>query len=87
MKGASHADRLYKRPQWREMLEPKVIQKKICEGNDLYDMLPEVYTWGDLLKLWKGSIRLAGAIYLPQAIIQDWQKFSFLLPGGCQRQA
>ena len=86
MKGASHADRLYNRLNWKSYLEHDRIQAKICDGADLYDMLPEAYTWGELLSLWKGSVRRIGAVGLPKAVIQDPSRFAFLLPGGCKRE-
>lgn len=86
MRGASHADRLYNRVNWRTMLSPDVIQDKICRGKDLFDMLPEAYTWTELLRLWKGASRSTSTAHLPRAVIEDSKRFSFLLPGGCKRE-
>ena len=86
MRGASHADRLYNRVNWRAMLSPDVIQDKICRGKDLFDMLPEAYTWTELLRLWKGASRSTSTAHLPRAVIEDSKRFSFLLPGGCKRE-
>ncbi|CAO1639392.1 unnamed protein product [Sympodiomycopsis kandeliae] len=87
MKGASHADRLYNRINWQSYLSPSTIQHKICNGLDLFDMLPEAYTWSELIKLWKGATRSYSVAYLPQAVVSNdgKDKFGFLLPGGCQR--
>ena len=41
MKGYSHADRVHH----EHLLDFKVIQHNICEGKDVFGMLPEVYTW------------------------------------------
>jgi hypothetical protein len=38
MQGASHADRLFHRVNWRSFLTPERIQRKICAGEDLFDM-------------------------------------------------
>lgn len=86
MQGASHADRLYNRLNWRKYLDPARIQDKICKGEDLFDMLPEAYTWHELIRLWRGATRSVSAAHLPKAVVQDTQRFRWLLPGGCQRQ-
>ncbi|KAL0072685.1 hypothetical protein AAF712_000448 [Marasmius tenuissimus] len=41
MTGFSHNDRIGGK---KELLEPKNIQDKICEGKDIFGMLPEAYT-------------------------------------------
>ncbi|CEH13551.1 glycosyltransferase family 17 protein [Ceraceosorus bombacis] len=87
MKGASHADRLYHRLHWQQYLSHERIQSKICKGEDLFDMLPETYSWSELIEHWRGSTRTPSAVGLPRAVIQDAEKFKFLLPGGCKRQA
>ncbi|CAO1637909.1 unnamed protein product [Parajaminaea phylloscopi] len=86
MKGASHADRLYNRLDWKSYLAPERIQAKVCKGEDLFDMLPEAYTWGELIQLWKGATRTYSAVHLPKAVIEDASRFGFLLPGGCKRE-
>jgi beta-1,4-mannosyl-glycoprotein beta-1,4-N-acetylglucosaminyltransferase len=45
MAAFSHADRLLY-PE--KMLNPKYIQDRLCSGNDLFEMLPEAYTWREL---------------------------------------
>lgn len=40
MKGYSHSDRLGGK---NELLDPQRIQKIICEGTDIFGMLPEAY--------------------------------------------
>lgn len=55
MLSASHIDRLRKRPNYQRFLSLEAIQKRICNGKDLYDMLPEVYSWGDLINFWGGA--------------------------------
>jgi Fic family protein len=85
MRGASHANRLYDRVNWQAMLSPSRIQDKICSGQDIFDMLPEAYTWNELIRLWKGATRTSSAAHLPVAVIEQHQRFAFLLPGGCIR--
>lgn len=86
MLSASHIDRLRKRPNYQRFLSLEAIQKRICNGKDLYDMLPEVYSWGDLINFWGGARHEGGGTSLPQAVVLNWQRFSFLLPGGCIRE-
>lgn len=83
---ASHIDRLLKRPNYRSYLTDKSIQHRICQGKDLLDVPPEVYTWTDLVGLWKGANRQSASIDIPNSVVQEWQRFSFLLPGHCQRE-
>ena len=45
MKAHSHTDRV----RFSHFLKPKRIQNVICEGADLYDMLPEEYTFRDII--------------------------------------
>ena len=40
MQSYSHSDRLFGNRHWRQLLQPKAILNKICEGKDLFDMLP-----------------------------------------------
>lgn len=86
MKGASHADRLYHRLDWKSYLSPARIQDKVCKGEDLFDMLPEAYTWGELIQLWRGATRSYSAVNLPRPVVQEASRFGFLLPGGCKRE-
>lgn len=85
MQGASHADRLYNRLNWEKFIDHKRIQDKICKGEDLFDMLPEAYTWHELIRLWRGATRSISVANLPRAVIENTQRFRWLLPGGCVR--
>ncbi|GAA5920245.1 hypothetical protein JCM5296_001819, partial [Sporobolomyces johnsonii] len=44
--GYSHVDRLGSRPS--ALLRPSRIQRTICDGLDMFEMLPEAYTYRDL---------------------------------------
>ncbi|KAF3667405.1 putative auxin-responsive protein IAA20-like [Capsicum annuum] len=81
MTGYSHADRVRR----RNFLKYSRIQKLICEGADLYDMLPEEYSFQELIKKMGSIPRSASAVHLPTYVIENADKFRFLLPGGCQR--
>lgn len=54
MQAYSHNDRLGDHPE--ELLRSERIQKAICDGLDIFDMLPEAYSFLDLLSRWKGSV-------------------------------
>lgn len=81
MTAYSHADRVKK----KEYLDYSRIQKKICRGDDLYDMLPEEYSFKNLIGKMGSVPRSASAVHLPAYLIENAEKFKFLLPGGCQR--
>jgi beta-1,4-mannosyl-glycoprotein beta-1,4-N-acetylglucosaminyltransferase len=81
MKGFSHADRIAGRV---DLLDPKRIQDTICRGKDIFGMLPEAYSYVDLLS--QMSLKpLKSAVGLPRYLIENSEKFRFLLPGGCVR--
>jgi beta-1,4-mannosyl-glycoprotein beta-1,4-N-acetylglucosaminyltransferase len=52
MKAYSHNDRLGDHP--KALLRPERLQKAVCEGENIFGMLPEAYTWWDLVTRWKG---------------------------------
>lgn len=81
MTAYSHADRVRR----REFLDQSRIQKCICRGDDLFDMLPEEYSFKELIKKMGSIPRSASAVHLPSYLIENADKFRFLLPGGCIR--
>lgn len=81
MTAYSHADRVRRKDY---MSYPR-IQKIICQGDDLFDMLPEEYTFKELIKKLGSITRSASAVHLPAYVIANAEKFKFLLPGGCVR--
>ncbi|KAJ7502915.1 glycosyltransferase family 17 protein [Mycena galericulata] len=82
MKGFSHADRIGGR---LDLLDPKRIQDTICRGKDIFGMLPEAYSYVDLFS--KLSLEpLTTGVGLPLFLIENAERFKFLLPGGCQRE-
>lgn len=81
MQGFSHSDRLGGR---MELLDPARIQDIICRGKDIFGMLPEAYNYLDLLS--QMSLEpITTAVGLPRFLIDNADKFRFLLPGGCRR--
>ena len=81
MTGYSHADRVRR----EDFLSHSRIQKLICKGDDLFDMLPEEYSFQELIKKMGSIPRSASAVHLPAYLIENADKFKFLLPGGCLR--
>ncbi|KAL2479622.1 beta-1 [Abeliophyllum distichum] len=81
MTAYSHADRV----RHKEFMKYSRIQKLICRGDDLFDMLPEEYTFKDLFKKMGSIPRSASAVHLPAYLLENAKKFKFLLPGGCLR--
>lgn len=81
MKAYSHVDRV-KFPYY---LNPSRIQNIICQGANLYDMLPEEYSFQELVKKIGPIPRSFSAVHLPSYLIENSDNFSFLLPGGCWR--
>ncbi|KAH7104904.1 glycosyltransferase family 17 protein [Auriculariales sp. MPI-PUGE-AT-0066] len=80
--GYSHADRI---GGVKRILDRKRIQRVICEGEDIYNMLPEAYTYRDFFALlWLEPSR--SMVGIPRFLIENSSRFKFLLPGGCQRE-
>ncbi|KAL1193508.1 hypothetical protein V5N11_014671 [Cardamine amara subsp. amara] len=82
MKGYSHADRVKR----KEFLDYSRIQRHICKGYDLFDMLPEKYSFKELISNIGPIPPSASAVHLPAFLIQNAARFRFLLPGGCLRE-
>ncbi|GMN59959.1 hypothetical protein TIFTF001_029051 [Ficus carica] len=81
MTAYSHADRVSQ----KDFLNYSRIQRLICQGGDLFNMIPEEYTFKELIKKMGPIPRSASAVHLPAYLIENAEKFRFLLPGGCLR--
>ncbi|RVD84494.1 uncharacterized protein DFL_006243 [Arthrobotrys flagrans] len=81
MRAYSHADRASK-----SVLDPNNIQKAICEGSNVEQMLPEVFTFSDLAKELGKLERSYDMTTIPKAAVDGRQQWLYLLPGGCIRQ-
>ncbi|KAI1288961.1 hypothetical protein EDD11_009483 [Mortierella claussenii] len=81
MQAYSHADRV----RHGYMMEPTWIQQSICQGTDLFGMFPEVYSFRELFKRIGAIPKSVSAVDLPRYVLDNAQRFKFLLPGGCQR--
>ncbi|KAL6587450.1 hypothetical protein OROMI_000428 [Orobanche minor] len=82
MKAYSHTDRV----RFAHFLSPKRIQDKICKGADLYDMLPEEYTFRDIIARMGNIPRSFSAIHLPSYLLENADMYKYLLPGNCVRE-
>jgi beta-1,4-mannosyl-glycoprotein beta-1,4-N-acetylglucosaminyltransferase len=81
MQAYSHADRVHS----PAVLDLDRIQRKVCEGGDIFDMVPEAHTFGDLIRnmnVEKGK----SAVGVPWWVLKQKERFAYLLPGGCIRK-
>ncbi|GAA0186453.1 glycosyltransferase [Lithospermum erythrorhizon] len=83
MKAYSHFDRV----RFTHFLNPERVQHIICKGADLFDMLPEEYTFKEIIGKMGPIPRSYSAVYLPAHLLEDAEKFRFLLPGHCLRES
>lgn len=82
MKAYSHADRV----RFTHYLDPKRIQKVICNGANLYDMLPEEYTYRELIGKMGPIPHSYSAVHVPWYLLNNADKYKYLLPGNCIRE-
>ena len=82
MKAYSHSDRV----RFARYLNATRIQDVICRGADLFDMLPEEHSFQQIIAKLGPIPRSFSAVHLPSYLIQNAEKFKYLLPGGCMRQ-
>ncbi|KAG6541965.1 hypothetical protein Mapa_016602 [Marchantia paleacea] len=82
MKAYSHADRV----RFQSFLHPARIQAVICDGRDLFDMLPEEFTFREMISKLGPVPKSSSAVNLPAYLVEHADDFRFLLPGGCMRE-
>ncbi|KAF9624302.1 hypothetical protein IFM89_009210 [Coptis chinensis] len=83
MKAYSHFDRV----RFLHFLNPTRVQDVICKGADLFDMLPEEYTFKEIIGKMGPIPRSFSAVHLPAFILNNAEKYKFLLPGNCKRES
>ncbi|KAJ0441812.1 putative glycosyl transferase, family 17 [Helianthus annuus] len=83
MKAYSHTDRV----RFSHFLDPKMIQNVICNGYDLYNMLPEEYTFKDIIEKMGPISHSYLAIHLPSYLLNNADEYRYLLPSNCIREA
>lgn len=82
MTAYSHADRV----RSKSFLDPDRIQTVICEGVDVFEMLPEEYTFRELLTKMGSVPKSYSAVHFPSYLLENYNKFLFLFPGNCIRE-
>ncbi|CAG2115453.1 unnamed protein product [Medioppia subpectinata] len=82
MTSYSHNDRVMD----EKLLLKEEIQKKICNGEDVYDMYPEVYSFRELVLKFGAIPKSKTMTNLPKHLMRNPTKFAFLLPNGCVRE-
>ncbi|XP_009611993.1 uncharacterized protein [Nicotiana tomentosiformis] len=82
MKAYSHNDRV----RFSHYLNPKRIQDVICRGTDLYDMLPEEYTFKDIIGSMGPIPHSYSAVNLPSYLLENPDNYKYLLPENCKRE-
>ncbi|KAK4346255.1 hypothetical protein RND71_032594 [Anisodus tanguticus] len=83
MKAYSHTDRV----RFLHYLNPRRIQDIICQGADLYDMLPEEYTFKDIIGNMGPLPHSYSAVHLPAHLLENPYKYKYILPGNCKRES
>ncbi|XAR58231.1 Beta-1,4-mannosyl-glycoprotein 4-beta-N-acetylglucosaminyltransferase [Bertholletia excelsa] len=83
MKAYSHNDRV----KSSHFLNPERIQDIICKGADLYDMLPEEYTFKEIIGQMGLMPHSYSAVHLPVHILNNADRYKYLLPGNCKRES
>lgn len=82
MKAYSHTDRV----RFSHYLNPKRIQKVICEGDNLFDMLPEEHTFREIIGKMGPIPHSYSAVHLPSYLLEKSDEYRYLLPGNCLRE-
>ncbi|KFK33671.1 hypothetical protein AALP_AA5G044600 [Arabis alpina] len=82
MKAYSHSDRV----KFSHYLNPRRIQDVICKGLDLFDMLPEEYTFKEIIGKMGPVPRTYSAVHLPSYLLDNAEQYKYLLPGNCIRE-
>ncbi|KZV17807.1 hypothetical protein F511_01616 [Dorcoceras hygrometricum] len=81
MKAYSHVDRV----RFSHFLNPSRIQRVICKGDNLFDMLPEEYSFRDIIGKMGPVPHSYSAVHLPAYLLENAERYKFLLPGNCGR--
>ena len=58
----------------------------ICNGDDLYDMLPEEYSFREIIGKMGPIPSTYSGVYLPECLLENAEEFRYLLPGNCVRE-
>ncbi|KAF9609044.1 hypothetical protein IFM89_012484 [Coptis chinensis] len=83
MKAYSHFDMV----RFLHFLNPQRIQDVICKGADLFDMLPEEYTFQEIIGKMGLIPHSFSVVHLPTFLLNNVEKYKFLLPCNCKRES
>eukprot|EP01018_Ginkgo_biloba_P038649 Gb_21202 [translate_table: standard] len=76
MNAYSHADRV----RFSHFRNTERIQDIVCRGADLFDMLPEEYSFKELIVKMGSVPRSFSAVHLPSYLLEHADEFKFFLP-------
>ncbi|KAE8810598.1 Beta-1,4-mannosyl-glycoprotein 4-beta-N-acetylglucosaminyltransferase [Hordeum vulgare] len=83
MQAYSHVDRI----RFKYFLNHERIQDVICRGADLFDMLPEEHTFQEIIAKLGPIPSTFSAVHLPSYLLQNFDRYRYLLPGNCRRES
>ncbi|KAJ6260398.1 Beta-1,4-mannosyl-glycoprotein 4-beta-N-acetylglucosaminyltransferase [Drechslerella dactyloides] len=83
MQAYSHADRA---KAGNRVTDPANIQKAICEGSNVEQILPEVFTFRDMAKEFGNLEKSFDMTTIPKPVVDGQRQWPYLLRGGCIRQ-
>uniref|UniRef100_A0A2P2J2Q5 Uncharacterized protein n=1 Tax=Rhizophora mucronata TaxID=61149 RepID=A0A2P2J2Q5_RHIMU len=83
MKAYSHNDRV----RFSHYLNPQRVQDVICKGTNLFDMLPEEYTFKEIIGKMGPIPRTYSVVNLPAHLLDNVEDYKYLLPGNCKRES
>ncbi|KAI4382469.1 hypothetical protein MLD38_008430 [Melastoma candidum] len=83
MRAYSHFDRV----RFTHYLNPKRVQRLICKGSDLFDMLPEEHTFKEIIAKMGPIPHSYSGVHLPSYLLENAHEYRFLLPGNCLRES
>lgn len=83
MTSYSHNDRLFGQ---KYLLENHEIQRRACLGLDVFDMLPEAYSYKELFAKAGRIPKTNSFVDLPLELLLNGGKYAFLLKDHCVRQ-
>ncbi|KAL5707027.1 beta-1,4-mannosyl-glycoprotein 4-beta-N-acetylglucosaminyltransferase [Ranunculus cassubicifolius] len=69
----------FNRVRFPHFLNPKRVQEVICKGADLFDMLPEEYTFKEITGKMGNIPHLYSGVHLPAFLSNNFDKYKFLL--------
>jgi len=81
MKAYSHYDRV----RFSHYLNHDRIQDVICKGANLFDMIPEEYTFKEIIGKLGPIPHSYSAVHLPTYLLNNAENYKYLLPGNCRR--